>query len=305
MAKKKAALGKGLGALIEDTSSSNEGSDQQTQGQAPKPDNYINIPVEAIANNPHQPRSNFNDESLEELAESIKRLGIIQPITIQKPGDENAERFHLISGERRVRAAKIAGLRTIPAFIRKADDQTLLEYALVENIQREDLNAMDVAINYKRLIEEIGLTQDNLSKRIGKKRATITNYLRLLKLPPEIQAGLRDRKITMGHARALINIEDPTEQIRVFLKIVKEGLSVRKVEELVSKMNKPGEKRTRRQSEVPERHREKANNLSSSLDAKIEVKRGKSGKGKIVIPFSSDEDFDRLVELMNKINHEE
>jgi len=306
MAKKKAALGKGLGALIDDSNYSNSGDQQQGQsGEKLKPDNYIDVPIDAIETNPLQPRSEFNEESLQELAESIRRLGIIQPITIKKPEDDNAEKFHLISGERRVKAAKMAGLRTIPAFIRRADDQTMLEYALVENIQREDLNAMEVAITYKRLLEEVGLTQDTLSKRIGKQRATITNYTRLLKLPPEIQAGIRDQKITMGHARALINIEDSTEQIRVFLKTVKEGLSVRKVEELVSKINNPKQKSRSKQPPIPEHHQEKIENLAGNLHAKVQIKRGRTGKGKILIPFTSDKDFDRLIELMENIKNEE
>lgn len=295
---KKSALGKGLGALIENENYSSGSA----QGKKPAPDNYMEIPLAAIEANPFQPRVEFDDEALNELAESIKRLGIIQPITVKKPDNADSEKYQLISGERRLRAAKLANLQNIPAFVRKADDQGLLELALVENIQREDLNSIEVAITYKRLMEECELTQDNLSRRVGKKRTTITNYLRLLKLPPEVQVGIRDKKISMGHARALINIEEADKQQELFHRIMREGLSVRKVEELVRNINKPApEKEKPAAPELPVKHRQLTNALKHSLDRNIEVKRNNRGKGKLVIPFQSDEDFELLMNLMEKI----
>ena len=302
---KKEALGKGLGALIDE--SNNDQQAAQTDANAKAAANsYVNIPVNEIENNPFQPRKEFDDESIQQLAESMKRLGIIQPITVRKPEDENSEYYQLISGERRLKAAKIAEMSSIPAFIRKADDQAMLEFSLVENIQREDLNSMEIAITYKRLIDECEVTQDNLSKRVGKKRSTITNYLRLLKLPPDIQIGIRDGRITMGHARSLINIEDSDEQLKVFNRILKEGLSVRKVEEIVKKINNP-ESKTKNKSEeaeLPERYQHFATDLSQNLNSKIQLKRNSRGKGKIVIPFKSDKDLERLMDLFQYINNE-
>ena len=220
----KNALGRGLGALIED-------ADQSERAPAAA----INeIDIDKIEVNPFQPRKNFDEESLRELASSIREIGIIQPITVRRL---NGDTYQLITGERRYKAAGLAGMETIPAYVRIAEDQNMLEMALVENIQREDLDSIEVAISYQRLIEEIGLTQENLSDRVGKKRSTISNYLRLLKLPAEIQLGIRDRLISMGHARALVNIPDPNIQLEIFQKIIKDDLSVRKVEELVRRTN--------------------------------------------------------------------
>src|SRR6056297_1384817 len=217
---KRNALGKGLGALIEDA-----GNENQQQVDA-----VNEVDISKIDINPYQPRTNFNEEALNELASSIKEIGVIQPITVREISED---KYQLITGERRFRAAKLAGISKIPAFIRVADDQAMLEMALVENIQREDLDAIEVAISYQRLIEECKLTQENLSGRVGKKRATISNYLRLLRLPAEIQLGIRDHKISMGHARALITIDDPEKQLKAYYRIIDEGLSVRKTEEII------------------------------------------------------------------------
>jgi ParB family chromosome partitioning protein len=214
---RKNALGRGLGALIDE---------EDKELLIGKISGGTEIFIDRIELNPFQPRSKIDEESLNELASSIKELGIVVPITVREIEDN---KYQLITGERRLRAAKIAGIKKIPAFVRIANDQNMLEMALVENIQREDLNAIDVAISYQRLTEECNLTQEDLSQRVGKKRATVTNYLRLLKLPPEIQLGLKDNKISMGHARALINIEDTNDQLRLYYKIVDEDLSVRKV----------------------------------------------------------------------------
>jgi len=222
---KKTGLGRGLGALIEDAKTQPD-SNSLTQ----------EIEIDKIKTNPFQPRKNFDQEALADLAASIKQLGIIQPITIRK--NANSDQYQLISGERRLRASKLAGLKTIPAFVREADDQGMLEMALVENIQREELDAIEVAMSYQQLIDECKLTQDALSERVGKKRATVTNYLRLLKLPPKIQAGIKNKNISMGHARALISLPDEETQIMVFDQIIKYGFSVRKTEEVVKAIMK-------------------------------------------------------------------
>ena len=270
---KRNALGKGLGALIEDA-----GHDNNYQVDA-----VNEITLDKIEVNPYQPRTTFDETALNELASSIKEIGVIQPITVRKI---NENKFQLITGERRFRAAKIAGIHKMPAFIRTADDQAMLEMALVENIQREDLDAIEVAISYQRLIEECDLTQENLSGRVGKKRATISNYLRLLKLPAEIQLGIRDHKISMGHARALINIEDPDQQLQAYYRIVDEGLSVRATEELIRNLNQSQGKKNnspRAKKELPEEYRQLKDHLASHFNTKIDFKRNDNGKGKIVI----------------------
>ena len=218
---RKNALGRGLGALIDGV---------EKEALEKKVEANMQIPVELIESNPFQPRTRFDEESLEELASSIRQLGLVQPITVRETG---GGRFQLIAGERRLRAARLAGLTHVPAFIRTADDQAMLELALVENIQRVDLDAIDVAISYQRLIDECRLTQEEMSERVGKQRSTISNYLRLLKLPPEIQLGIKNKQLTMGHARTLINVDDPKKQIEVYYRIIDEDLSVRNTEELV------------------------------------------------------------------------
>ncbi|MFO8234579.1 MAG: ParB/RepB/Spo0J family partition protein [Bacteroidales bacterium] len=284
---KRNALGKGLGALIEDA-----GNDQGHNVDA-----VNEIEIAKIEVNPYQPRTNFNEEALSELASSIKEIGVIQPITVRKI---NEEKFQLITGERRFRASKMAGISKIPAFIRVADDQAMLEMALVENIQREDLDAIEVAISYQRLIEECQLTQENLSGRVGKKRTTISNYLRLLKLPAEIQLGIRDKRISMGHARALINIEDPEKQLKTYYRIIDEGLSVRKTEEIIRQVNenKRTTKNTNNKKQLPEEYKQLKNHLADKFNTNIDFKRNENGRGKIIIPFKSDKDLERIMSLL-------
>lgn len=289
---RKNALGRGLGALIED----NE----------PRPfkgdDSLFEVEIDKVLTNPFQPRTNFEEDAMQELANSIRELGIIQPITVRKT--ENGT-YQLITGERRLRAAKIAGLTSIPAFVRTADDQGMLEMALVENIQREDLDSIEVAISYQRLIEECSLTQENLSDRVGKKRSTISNYLRLLKLPAEIQLGLRQKKLSMGHARTLINIEDGGAQLAIFHQIIDNDLSVRQVEDMVRRLNQPAQDDTKDKSLRPvtdEEYNALRDHLRKYFGTKVEFTRNTSGKGKIVIPFNSNEDLDRIIGVMDKLN---
>ncbi len=294
--KRRNALGRGLGALLEDSS-----SEKQELTPAPSSVGSINeIPVINIEVNPFQPRTDFDQEALEELAESIKIQGIIQPITVRKL---SADKYQLISGERRLQASKIAGLEKVPAYIRTADDQQMLEMALIENIQRENLNAMEIALSYQRLIAECSLKQEELGDRVGKKRATVTNYLRLLKLPPDIQAGIRDGKISMGHARALINIEDIAIQLKIFETIIKHDLSVRKTEELVrqyqQQSGEESEKETNEQKGISPELRTIQDKLSSHFGTKVYLKNDKDNKGEIKIPYLSHEDLNRILEIIN------
>ncbi|MBI9065813.1 MAG: ParB/RepB/Spo0J family partition protein [Salinivirgaceae bacterium] len=289
---KRNALGKGLGALIEDAGNSN----RVNVGNSV----FDEIDVKKIEANPFQPRTEFDEEAMEELAASIKLIGIIQPITVRKIGDN---KFQLISGERRFRASQLAGLTAIPAYVRTADDQGMLEMALVENIQREDLDAIEVAISYQRLIDECKLTQESMSERVGKKRSTIANYLRLLKLPAEIQLGIRKKMLSMGHARALISVEDSNDQLYIFEQILNEGLSVRKVEEMVRKIkDEPQEdiKLETAKEEIVNNYKELENHLTNFFSSKIEFKRGAKGNGKIVIPFKSDVDLERIIAILDK-----
>lgn len=287
---KKQALGRGLGALMED---------------AVRPEMHISgdaineINIDDIELNPFQPRKGIEEEGLIELASSIKELGIIQPITVREIDEE---KYQLITGERRYRASKIAGLTKIPAYVRTANDQNMLEMALVENIQREDLNAIEIAISYQRLIEECRLTQENLSERVGKKRSTITNYLRLLKLPAEIQLGIREKKITMGHAKSLINIENNQSQLAIFNRIIVENLSVRDAENIVRNLNEQPKKASnvaRRIASLPEEYTQLQNHLSTYFNSNIEFKRNPKGEGKIIIPFKSDEDLERILGIFD------
>jgi ParB family chromosome partitioning protein len=294
---KKNALGRGLGALIDD----GKIETPEREGGAVAPADIINeIELDKVDVNPFQPRNNFDEEALDELAESIKELGIIQPVSVRLL--ENG-RYQLITGERRIRAAKKVGIKTIPAYIREADDQSMLEMALVENIQREDLDAIEVAISYQRLIEECDLTQENLSQRVGKKRATVTNYLRLLKLPAEIQIGIRTRGLSMGHARTLINVEDPEIQLQAYQKVISDELSVRKTEELVrnlkEKKNEPP-KESEPKQELPPEYTDLKNHLADFFSSKVEFKRNNNGAGKIVISFNSDEDLERIIAILDK-----
>lgn len=290
---KKPALGRGLSALLEDerTDVTQKGASGSTTVGS-----IAEIAIKNIEANPFQPRTHFEEEELAELAQSIKELGIIQPVTLRKLG---YDKYQLISGERRFRASQIAGLESIPAYIRVANDQSMLEMALVENIQRSNLDAIEVAISYQRLIDECDLTQDELSKRVGKKRSTITNYLRLLKLPAEIQNGIRENKISMGHARALINLEDPSEQISIFQQIVDDNLSVRKAEE-ISREKKSTSKASPSKKSLPLSLTDKKlkAELSDLLNVPVSLQRNDVDKGKIVIPFDSDEELAHILRAL-------
>ena len=288
---KKSALGRGLGALIDTT------DDYNSRPGA----SIIEIDVEKIQANPWQPRSHFDEERLEELASSIKGVGIVQPLTLRKVGEES---YQIIAGERRFRASKLAGLKTVPAYVRDADDDTMLEMALVENIQREDLDPIEVAISYQRLIDECNLTQESLSDKVGKKRSTIANYLRLLKLPAEVQLGLRQRQISMGHARAIINVENGKKQIDIFEEIIKNDLSVRKVEELVRDLSKAPEEKVKQKKETQsvEGYDTLKQQLSNFFQTNIQFSRTDSGTGKIVIPFTSDEELEKIITILDKAN---
>ena len=288
---KKNALGRGLGALIEDAEKS---------GVSTPAASINEVAIDSIEVNPFQPRKNFDEESIRELASSIKEIGIIQPITVRQI---NGDKYQLITGERRYKAATIAGLTTIPAYIRTADDQNMLEMALVENIQREDLDSIEVAISYQRLIEEIQLTQEEMSERVGKKRSTISNYLRLLKLPAEIQLGIREKSITMGHARALVNIPDPNAQLEIYQSIIDKDLSVRKVEEIVRRFNnaRGSSGRTSSKAEVSIEYDSLRSDLSEFFQTEIDFRRSNKGNGRIVIPFKSDQELERILAVLDKL----
>lgn len=297
---KKNVLGRGLGALIADAA-----EEQQLKEVVVSAMQELNLAD--IRPNPFQPRTEFDEEALNELAASIKSIGIVQPITVRSV---EGGKYEIIAGERRFRASKLAGLTTVPAYIRKTEDDSLLELALIENIQREDLNAIEVAISYQRLIDECQLTQDALSERVGKKRATIANYLRLLKLPAQIQLAIRDKKISMGHARAIIGIEDPDTQFMIFEQILKYDFSVRKVEEIVRELSNPQPEPEPEPEPVAEKPKktneigdyiELQKHLSRCFDTKVELKRNENGKGKIVIAFRSDEELEKIIELLDKV----
>jgi len=254
------------------------------------------LPLSQIEVNPFQPRHDFDEQAMNELANSMRIHGVIQPITVRKIG---VKKFQLIAGERRLRAAKLAGLSEIPAFVRSADDEQMLEMALIENTHREDLNAIEVAINYKRLIDECNLKQEDLAEKVGRDRTTVTNYLRLLKLPPEIQQAIKAKKITMAHARALISIEDPVVQLHLFKEISSKELSVRQTEELVRSFT-GGNKRTEKKSPtLPFAYQRLQEKISSHLSTKVQIKRKRLGKGEIIIQFYSDGDLERLSELLS------
>ncbi|TDB64539.1 ParB/RepB/Spo0J family partition protein [Arundinibacter roseus] len=293
--KKMVGLGRGLGALLQDSDSVN--SNKPTAGRS-SPFEAISsmneIDVNFIEANPFQPRSHFDKEALMELAESIRVQGIIQPITVRQL---SKDKYQLISGERRLQASKSIGLKNIPAYIRTADDQQMLEMALIENIQRENLNAIEIALSYQRLIHECNLKQEELGDRVGKNRTTVNNYIRLLKLPPAIQASLRDNQISMGHARALITIDDLESQMKIFGKIIDEGWSVRKVEDEVRKLSHvidPGET-SRRVQTIKQEVRSLQFKLSSFFGSKVSIRSDENHKGEIKIPFTSQEELDRIL----------
>ena len=285
--KKKPALGRGLSALLqEDTLNNNVSTRYSSRG-------IQLLELSQIQLNPNQPRTQFSEENLQELARSIESLGIIQPITVRI---KNSTDYEIVSGERRYRAAKVAGLSKLPAYIREANDQELLEMALVENIQREDLDPIEIGMSYQRLLEEIGLTQDKLSERVGKKRSTISNYVRLLKLDPIIQSGMRDGFLSMGHGRALINIENQVLQLEIYEKIIRKGLSVRATEALVKQTK--GAIHDPQQHYHPPFYNQVSETLENLLETNVTVKSNANGKGNIAIAFDSQE---KLQHILNKI----
>ena len=292
---RKQALGRGLSALLRDPDNDIQSASDKNADKVVG--NIVELEIGSIEVNPFQPRSNFNDEALHELATSIKELGIIQPITVRKIG---FNKFQIVSGERRHRASKLIGLETIPAYIRIANDQESLEMALVENIQRQDLDPIEIALSYQRLIDEIKLTQEKLSNRVGKKRSTIANYMRLLKLDPIIQTGIRDGFLSMGHGRALVNIDKKENQIKLYEKIVAGNLSVRDTEQAVKAYQNGASavKTSKKTTETPGFVQEAIEQLTDRLSVKINVKASEKGKGTIAIPFYSKEEFQRIKKII-------
>ena len=304
-------LGKGLDSLIPnalgETKTKKEAvakakSEATTEEKEPQ----TLVKITKVEPNREQPRKNFDEDALQELADSIKQFGLLQPILVQ----DRKDYYEIIAGERRWRAAKLAGLKEVPVIIRNYTEQEIVEISLIENIQREDLNAIEVAISYQRLIDECNLTQDGLSERVGKKRATIANYLRLLKLPAQIQLAVRDKKISMGHARAILGVEDPDTQLMIFEQILEYDFSVRKVEEIVRELVHPQveepaeapvvEDKPKKSNEIGD-YIELQKHLSRRFDTKVELKRNESGKGKIIIGFKSDAELEKIIELLDKI----
>lgn len=294
---KKFALGRGLDALI-----SNE--EVKTSGSS----SINEIELDKISVNPNQPRREFDSIALQELADSIAEIGIIQPITLRKLNEDS---YQIIAGERRYRASILAGLKTIPAYIRTADDENVMEMALIENIQREDLNSLEIALAYQHLIEQYELTQERLSERIGKKRTTIANYLRLLKLPAPIQVALKNKEIDMGHARALLTLEDPKTQIRIFNETVAQGYSVRKVEEIVKALangesiKSGGKTISAKGTQLSEEYSMLQNHLCTFFGTKVQLSCTNKGKGKISISFNSDADLERIMEILDSLKKTE
>ena len=290
---KKYALGRGLDALIST-------GEVQTSGSS----SINEVPLADIKANPNQPRREFDVEAMEELAESIRQIGIIQPITLRKMDDGT---YQIIAGERRWRASQMAGLETVPAYIRTADDEKMMQMALVENIQREDLNAIEIALAYQNLLEQYGLTQDALSEKVGKKRTTIANYLRLLKLPAQVQMAIQKREMDQGHARALLGLEQPSMQVKLFNEIQQKGYSVRKVEEMVKAINSgetvvSGGKRFKdRKKTLPEEFIPLRDRLSDFFKTKVQMTCSNEGKGNISIAFTSEEELERIVALFDKL----
>ena len=291
--KKYTALGRGLDALISTEKVNTAGSGS-----------ICEIPIGQIIPNPNQPRREFDPVALQELSDSIKELGIVQPITLRDQGNGT---YLIIAGERRWRASQMAGLTEIPAYVRTVDDENMMEMALIENIQREDLNALEIALAYQHLLEQYNLTQERLSERVGKNRSTITNYLRLLKLPATIQMGLKDRLLEMGHARALLAINDPKLQIRAYNEIVSQGLSVHKVEEMVKELSEGGTVKTTegnhlkgRCTKISEEYNILKESLSQFFQTKVQLTCSDKGKGKIVIPFANEREMERIIEILDR-----
>lgn len=293
--KKFNALGRGLDALISTEAVRTQGSSTISE-----------IPLDQIEPNREQPRSLFDEEALKELATSISQIGIIQPITLRQTAEN---RFQIIAGERRWRASQMAGLKTIPAYIRTINDENVMEMALVENIQREDLNPIEISLAYEHLLETLGMTQEKVSQRVGKSRTAITNYLRLLKLPAQVQMALQKREIDMGHARALLGIDSPSTQLQVFKEIVKNGWSVRKVEEMVQHLKngddlESGKKKIQSKAKMPEEYGILRDRLSGFLNTKVQLSCSSKGKGKISIPFNDEKDLERIMELFDKLKEQ-
>ncbi|OSZ81730.1 chromosome partitioning protein ParB [Chitinophagaceae bacterium IBVUCB1] len=303
---KKQALGKGIRALLntidEEMKTPAEGATSvppAVSGQTPSAGAIVRIPVEQIEVNPKQPRRDFDEQALKELSESIRLHDIIQPITVVKLGPAQ---YQLISGERRLRASKLAGLKDIPAYIRTADDQQMLEMALLENLQREDLNAIEISLSYKRLMDECELTQEQVAERMKKDRSTVTNYLRLLKLPPDIQKSVRDGHLSMGHARAIIGLDKVDEQLYVYRETLEKGLSVRQVEQLVKNMLSGGKAvpvASTASNKLPPAYKRIEDNMASHFSTKVKLERKKNGKGQVLIEFYNDSDLERIMEKMN------
>lgn len=289
MALKRTALGRGLDSLI-------SMDDVPARGSSAIND----ISLDLISPNPDQPRRNFDEDALEELAASIRELGIIQPLSLRKVGPDS---YQIIAGERRFRAARLAGLHSVPAYIRAANETELTEMALIENIQREDLNAIEIALTFKKLIDQYSLTQERLSERIGKKRATVANFLRLLRLPAEVQLGLRDKRVDMGHARALLSIEDPTQQLKLYNRILKEGLSVRRVEEIAKSIREGGEmpKPAKKSQPLPNEYDVLSRHMSQRFSTPVSFTCNKSGKGKITFSFKNESELERLIAIFDNV----
>ena len=293
--KKFNALGRGLDALISTEAVRTQGSSTINE-----------IPIDQIEPNADQPRNSFNEEALEELAHSIKEIGIIQPITLRQVSDN---RFQIIAGERRWRASQIAGLKAIPAYIRTIKDENVMEMALVKNIQREDLNSIEIALAYEHLLEQSGMTQEKVSERVGKSRTAITNYLRLLKLPAQVQMSLQKKEIDMGHARALLAVDSPSLQLKLFKEILKNGWSVRKVEEMAQHLKngddiESGKKKIMAKAQLPEEFKTLKKRLSDFFDTKVSLSCSDRGKGKISIPFNNEEDLERIIHIFDKLKHQ-
>ncbi|WP_343702614.1 ParB/RepB/Spo0J family partition protein [Chitinophaga sp.] len=295
---KKEALGKGIRSLLQnidtDLKQTSGALAEQVVAQAT---GIERIPLDLIEVNPKQPRRDFDEQALQELSQSIKLHDIIQPVTVAKLG----KKYQLIAGERRFRASKMAGLKDIPAYVRQANDQELLELALLENLQRENLNAIEIALSYKRLMEEVSLTQEQVADRMGKERSTVTNYIRLLKLPPDIQVAVRNAKLSMGHARTLIGVENVEKQLYIFGEIMKNGLSVRQTEELVRKVNHIDKGNVKKpvKNTLPPAYQKIQDNLASHFSTKVNLERSKNGKGSINIEFYSDEELDSILEKLS------
>lgn len=292
--KKYPALGRGLDALISTDEAIYTGGSSSIN----------EVRIDKIKANPDQPRREFSPDGLQELAESIKQIGIIQPITLREMGDDS---YQIIAGERRWRASQLAGLTTIPAYIRTASDESMMQMALVENIQREDLNAIEIALAYQKLIEQYNLTQDKLSEKVGKNRATIANYIRLLKLPAEVQVALQNKEVDQGHARALLGLNKPSLQVKLFREIKKHGYSVRQVEEMVKSLQNGGKMQSGKviraggSRHLPEEYKELRNRLSEVFSAKVQMSCSPQGKGKITIPFANEEELEHIIGVLDKM----